>query len=136
MLDENISGLFLFDKLPTTFNPGKITSENWCRRLSLWSTLGPFKVPFNIVEITGILDGFQSLFPLVEAETPAQTTEEQEENGADVAIASSKPVGPCFGSGSAWIRIDFGRLDPDPEIFMYWYRYLINGEPANSRVTD
>jgi hypothetical protein len=21
----------------------------------------------------------------------------------------------CVGSGSAWVRIDFGRLDPDPE---------------------
>jgi len=68
--------------------------------------------------IAGYFRRFLELIPLVEAETPAQTTEEQEENGADVDIASSKPVGPlqCFGSGSAWIRIDFGRLDPNPEI--------------------
>jgi hypothetical protein len=50
------------------------------------------------------LDDFYNLFSLVEAETPAQTTEEHEENGADVDMASSKPVGPVF-----LVRI---RMDP------------------------
>ncbi len=30
-----------------------------------------------------------------------------------VVFKDNKYKKQCFGSGSAWIRIDFGRLDPD-----------------------